>query len=62
MQRRWLKTHGCGEQVTEEAPNLAQEGTLGLNTPKLLEEKRARVMTSESEYSLRASHSASLWG
>jgi hypothetical protein len=33
-----MKTHGSREQVTEEAANLAQERTLGLNTSKLLKE------------------------
>ena len=36
MERGGVKSDGFGEQVPEEAPNLAQEGTLDLNTPKLL--------------------------
>jgi hypothetical protein len=39
MQRGGVKTHGSGEQVTEEALNLAQERTLGLDSSKLLEER-----------------------
>jgi len=38
MQRGGMKTYGSGEQVREDAPNLAQERTFGFNTSKLLEE------------------------
>ena len=39
MERGGVKTDGCGEQVREKAGDLAQEGTLGFNTSKLLEER-----------------------
>jgi hypothetical protein len=38
--RGGMKTDSSGEQVTEEAPNLAQERTLGLHASKLLEERK----------------------
>jgi hypothetical protein len=38
MQRGGVKTHGFGEQMREEAGDLAQERTLGLHATKLLEE------------------------
>ena len=39
MERGGVKTGGSGEQVREKAGDLAQEGTLGFNTSKLLEER-----------------------
>ncbi len=39
MERGGVKTDGSGEQVREKAGDLAQEGTLGFNTSKLLEER-----------------------
>jgi hypothetical protein len=53
MQRRGVEAYDSQEQVREEPLGLAQEGAFGLNTSKLLE--KARVMTSESESSLRVS-------
>src|SRR5918994_582184 len=41
MQRGGVKTHSSGEQVPEEALNLAQERTLRLHASKLLEEGEA---------------------
>jgi hypothetical protein len=38
MERGGVEAYGSGEQVREEAGDLAQEETLGLHAPKLLEE------------------------